>query len=133
MPILERGKPRPTTVECIREVRVGISRERLEEMLDFYADVLGLHRWAQRWQTPGGEGLGDPIPGLYLQYRHDPEIDPVRRRVTLVVNSLTDLEKRLQENERSYRRYRGFGWTDQYILLHDPAGHLIEIRQSQSL
>lgn len=133
MPILERGKPRPTMVECVREVRVDVPRERLEDLLRFHADLLGLTAWHKRWQIPGGAGLGSPIAGLYLQFRHDPEVDPVRRRYTLVVDSLDHLEKRLQELEWRYRRYRGFGWTDQHILLRDPAGHLIEIRQSQTI
>jgi hypothetical protein len=133
MPILERGKPQPTAVECIREVRAGVPRERLDDVLHFYAEILGMPIWPARWQIPGGAGLGSPIAGLYLQFRHDPEIDPVRRRFTLVADSLDTLEKRLQELEWRYRRYRGFGWSDQYILLRDPAGHLVEVRQSRTM
>lgn len=133
MPILERGKPRPTAVECIREVRVGIPRELIDDLLCFYTDLLGIPLWPPSAQIPGGLGLGDPIAGLYLQFRHDPEIDSVRRRFTLVVDSLLELEKRLQAARHPYQRYRGFGWTDQFILLSDPAGHLIVIRQSQML
>jgi len=110
-----------------------VPRERLGDVVRFYADLLGLPIWPMGRQIPGGAGLGDPVAGLYLQFRHDPEIDPVRRRFTLVVDSLDALEKRLQEVEKRYRRYRGFGWTDQYILLHDPAGHLVEVRQMQAL
>ena len=84
-------------------------------------------------QIPGGWGLGSPQAGLFLQFRHDPEVDPVRRRFTLLVDCLTALEERLQEEEWPYQRIHGFGWTDQYLLAHDPAGHLIEIRQSQPL
>lgn len=133
MPILERGKPRPTAVECIREVRVGVPRELIDDLLRFYYEILDLPPWPARAQIPGGLGLGDPLAGLYLQFRHDPEIDPVRRRFTLVADSLSELEKRLQTVRHPYQRYRGFGWTDQFILLSDPAGHLIEIRQSLML
>ena len=133
MPILERGNPQPAAVECVREVRVGVPRERVNNLVVFYTELLGLLLWPARWQIPGGVGLGSPIAGLYLQFRHDPVVDPVRRRFTLVVESLDELEKRLLELEYRYRRYQGFGWTDQYMLLHDPVGHLIEIRQTKTI
>ena len=133
MPILTRNKPRPAQAQCVREVRVEIPLERLGEIKVFYTLTLGLLPWPEEHQIPGGWGVGDPQCGLYLQFRHDPEVDPLRRRMTLSVDALKTLEEQLIEQDWGYRRVRGFGWTDEYLLLHDPVGHLIEVRQSQPL
>jgi hypothetical protein len=68
-----------------------------------------------------------------LEFRHDPAVDRLRRRFTLSVDGLAALEERLAEHEWPYDRVRGFGWSDKCILLHDPAGHLIEVRESRPL
>ena len=133
MPILEKSKSQPATALCVREVCVGVPPEQLDALERFYVNTIGLVPWPSELQIPGGWGLGSPQAGLFLQFRHDPEVDPVRRRCTLMVDCLAALEERLQEEEWSYERVRGFGWTDQYLLIHDPVGHLIEIRQSQPL
>ena len=133
MPILTRAKSQPTAVLCVREIHVGVALEAFEELQQFYTAVLGLVPWPPESQLPGGWGVGNPRYGLYLQFRHDPVIDPLRRRFTLVVDTLAALEERLAQLEWPYERVRGFGWSDQYLLLHDPAGHLIEIRQSNPL
>lgn len=133
MPILVKGESRPAEVLCVREVRVGIPRELLGQLQQFYTRVLGLVPWPARLQIPGGWGAGNPQCGLHLQFRHDPEVDPVRRRFTLTVDDLAALEERLIDRQWPYERVRGFGFCDQYLLLHDPAGHLIEVRQTQPL
>jgi len=133
MPILEKSKPQPAAPLCVREIRVGVPRERVDQLEQFYVGIVGLVPWPEELQIPGCWGLGRPQAGLFLEFRHDPEIDPVRRRFTVTVECLAELEERLQQEQWSYERVRGFGWTDQYLLLHDPAGHLIEIRQSQPL
>lgn len=133
MPILTQGKSQPTGVLCVREVRVGVPGERLDEIRHFYTLLLGLAPWPAYLQMPGGWGVGNPRHGLYLQFRHDPEVDPMRRRFTLRADSLAALEERLLNWQWPYERVRGFGWSDQYILLQDPAGHLIEVRQTQPL
>jgi hypothetical protein len=133
MPILEKSKPSPATALCVREVRVGVHAERRDALARFYVETIGLAPWPAELQIPGGWGLGSPQAGLFLQFRHDPEVDPVRRRLTLIVDCLTTLEERLREEQWPYERVRGFGWTDQCLLVHDPTGHLVEVRQSQRL
>lgn len=133
MPILEKSKPQPATALCVREIRVGVPSEHLDALERFYVETIGLVPWPDEFQIPGGWGLGSPQAGLLLQFRHDPEVDPVRRRFTVTVERLALLEERLQEAQWPYERVRGFGWTDQYLLIHDPVGHLIEVRQSQPL
>lgn len=133
MPILVKGESRPTEVLCVREIRVGIPRELLDEIQRFYTLALRLAPWPEKRQIPGGWGVGDPERGLYLEFRHDPAVDPLRRRFTLRVDSLAELQQRLWRREWPHERVRSFGFTGPCILLHDPVGHLIEIRQSHPL
>lgn len=133
MPILSKGKPRPATIQCVRETVVGVSIELLDPLRFFYTQVIGLKPWEQTWQIPGGWGLGDRRRGLFLEYRHDPDVDPMKRRFTVEVAGLEPLRERLAELEWPHERVRGFGWSDQFILVRDPVGHLIEVRQSQPL
>ena len=133
MPILEKSRTLPSSVHCVREVRVEVPREKLAELRRFYHEVLELLPWPETQQVPGGWGVGPPICGLYLEFRHDPRIDPLRRRFTLVTASLNVIERRLVEHEWPVQRLRGFGIGDPCLLVHDPAGHLIELRQVQAL
>ncbi|MBU0637470.1 MAG: hypothetical protein KKB50_01290 [Planctomycetes bacterium] len=133
MPILVKSEQPPAAVECVREVRVGIPFERRREVWDFYARVLRLRPWSPRHQIPGGWGAGDPRRGIYFQYQHDPHVEPLRRRVVLTVASLSWVEQRLTEEGWPYLRQSGLGYSDQCILVSDPVGHRIELRQSQPL
>ena len=42
MPILEKSKPQPAAPLCVREIRVGVPRERVEELEHFYVGIVGL-------------------------------------------------------------------------------------------
>ncbi len=131
MAILARTRDNTPAVHAVRELCVGIPHERRAEAVHFYSELLGLPPWPRRDQIPGGWGVGKPQCGLYLQYRHDPAVEPLRRRFTLVVASLAELEKRLAEHEWEFDHYHGLGLTDEWLLLSDPVGHLLEVRQSQ--
>ena len=120
-------------LHCVSELRVEVPLERRAELEHFYGELLGLVPWPAEYQIPGGVGFGDPRRGLYLQYRHDPLVDLMRRRFTLVVMSLDVLAKRLAEHSWPFQRYRGLGFTDQWLLVSDPVGHLIEVRSSQNI
>ena len=133
MPIFTRSKPAPAHVSCVRETVVGAPLEMLNELRSFYVNVLGLKPWDESRQFPGAWGVGDQRCGLLLEFRHDPQVDTMKRRFTVIVSGLPALEKRLLELEWPHQRIHGFGFTDQCILVRDPIGHLLEVRQSQPL
>jgi hypothetical protein len=128
-PIAEKLVELPEIL-CVQEVRLEISEELLPRAREFYTDLLGLPPWPSGEQIPGGWGVGNPGRGLYLQYRHDPHVDPVRRRLALLVADLPEIMARLTEHELGFQRYRGFGGIDEWLIVADPVGHLIEIRAS---
>jgi hypothetical protein len=133
MPILTKSESQRPQVHCVREVRVGIPHERLAEVMYFYTRLLGLRPWPSTCQIPGGWGAGEPQRGALFQFRHQVTADPMRRRLSLVVASLDQLEQRLSQEEWPYKRLHGLAWSDQCVVVNDPVGHRVEIRQLQLL
>ena len=133
MPILSKSEIRRPLVQCVREMHVPVPLERLAAVRHFYTRLVGLRPWPAECQIPGGWGAGDPRCGVYFQFRHEPTVDPVRRRLTLVVDSLDGLESRLRGAEWPFERVRGLGVTDRCVLANDPVGHRVELRQMQWL
>ncbi len=133
VPILDRNQPPPASVHCVREVRVGIPRQRLDDVLRFYGTLLGLQPWPPERQIPCGYGVGNPHCGLFFEFRHDPQVDPIARRFTLIIPDMNRIEKRLQQQEWHYQKLHGIDLSNQCLLVHDPVGHLIELRESQPM
>jgi hypothetical protein len=133
MKILTDKRDRNAAVQSVREVRVGIPIERRRQVRDFYADVIGLPEWPANQQLPGGWCAGLPRRGVYFAFRHDADVEVMRRRITVVVPSLDAVEQKLRESECEFERLRGLSYCEQRILVSDPIGHLIELRQCQPL
>lgn len=129
MAILERPVASPLALHAIHEVRVGMPREQAVSFERFYVELLGLPVWPSEAQLPGGWGLGPRRRGLFFEHRHDPRVDPARRRFVLVAGRLEELERRLGESGWPFERQRGFFGSDDCILMADPAGHRLEVRQ----
>lgn len=58
-----------------------------------------------------------------------PRIDPLARRVTITVESLSDIADCLAERKVPYERLSGLTFTDRRLETHDPAGNRIEFKQ----
>lgn len=133
MSVFEQVESTPTVVQCVAEVRLGMPAHAVGPTIRFYTEWLGLRPWADPRIVPGCYGLGHYRRGLLLEMRHDPEVDEVRRRMTLVVASLETIERRLAEAQWPFEHIQGIGPSDDRLVLQDPAGHRIEVRQSRPL
>lgn len=133
MPIFSKSQTPPPAIESVREVRVEIPFERLADIIHFYVQVLGIPPWDQDKQLPGGWGAGDPRQGLYFQYKHDPHVDPMRRRLLLTTPSLNETAQRLLSYEWPFNVIRGLYPSERHISLLDPIGHRLEIRERHAL
>ncbi len=133
MKLLDDTRVSQSIVHALREVRVGIPLERRPQVRDFYTRVIGLPEWPAEQCVPGGWCAGRPRRGIYFVYRHDAEVDAVRRRITILVPSLDMIEQKLREIEWGFQRLRGLSYCEQRILVSDPIGHLVELRQCQPL
>ncbi|MCH7871183.1 MAG: hypothetical protein IID33_05735 [Planctomycetes bacterium] len=133
MRILADKHDPPAAVHAVREVRIGIPIERRREVSDFYTGIIGLPQWPARESLPGGWCAGSPRRGVYFAYRNDADVDAMRRRFTVLVPSLDDIEEKLRDSDRPFQRLRGLSYAEQRILVADPIGHLVELRQCQPL
>jgi hypothetical protein len=133
MPILVDRRDHAATVQAVREVRVDVPRERVDELRDFYLRVLGLPECPHRAQIPGGWRAGPARRGVYFVFSHDVRAEPMRRRLTIEAPDLDDLAERLAEEERPFRDERGWSRGERRILVVDPVGHLVEVRQCRPL
>lgn len=129
MPILTHSDRLPARVHSVREVVLPIAFDRQTETEWFYVEVLGLAPWPAACQIPGGWGAGDLRRGAMFQFRHDPSADPLRRRMTLLVDSISELADRLLANRWPFIRRTGLIGCHQALLLADPTGHQLEIRE----
>lgn len=133
MPILEPRKSVPASVHALREIRVEIPFERRGDIMRFYTEAVGLTPWPAAWQFAGGWGAGHPHCGVLFGFRHEPPQRILTRRFVVCVQSLDDVAERLREREIRFERRRGFGPCDESLLVADPAGHLVELRQQRLL
>ncbi len=133
MKILAEKHDPPAAVHAVREVRIGIPIERRREVSEFYTEIIGLPQWPARESLPGGWCAGRPRRGIYFAYRHDADVDVMRRRFTILVHSLDEIVKKLHDAEHPFERMRGLSYAEQRILVADPIGHLVELRQCQPL
>lgn len=120
-------------VRSVREVQLHAAVERIELSREFYTDVFGLAPWPEAQQLPGGLGIGAARRGIYLQYRHDPVVDPTRVRCSLTVSDLEALARRLERRSIAFERVRGFYLCDDCLVLSDPSGHRIAVWQSRAI
>jgi len=99
-------------------------------MRRFYAEILGL----PVLQPTPDDGdvalcLGANRLRMRLVLRERPVINPHRRRLTLEVDSLRAQADRFRDAKVVYRRHDGISFTERRLFVHDPVGHLIELKQ----
>ncbi|MCK6482722.1 MAG: VOC family protein [Phycisphaerae bacterium] len=119
----------PTLLHAIDHVHLDVPPGILDRMRAFYADLLGL-------PLIDGHDAGVPTlcfggtrASLRLVIRERPDIQPARRRLTLIVPSLGETTERLLERRVPHRAQLGLCYTDRRLYLRDPAGHLVELKQ----
>ncbi|MEE8170583.1 MAG: VOC family protein [Phycisphaerae bacterium] len=95
----------------------------------FYGELLGL----PSLDAPPDEDcilcFGANRLNMRLFVRERPQVNPRQRRLTLETESLDEQAERLAEAGLAFGRRRGWSYTDQCIYVHDPVGHLVELRR----
>lgn len=127
----ETRGPVAISVQCVREIHVPISFHRRARTVRFYVDFLGLKPWPRSVQIPGGIGVGPTRRGLLLRYAHDSTADPMRRRLCFTTPAIARVERVLLDRGWPFDRVRTIGWGGTYLVVNDPEGHRIEIRQAR--
>lgn len=132
MAILVQSRRFRSHPETVRTACVPIAPERLSQVMRFYVETLGLEPAPPWKQLPGGWTVGNTLRGVYFQFRHDPPVHSLRRRLTITVDSLDEVQRRLHLALWRWQSCRGLG-SERWITLVDPSGHRLEIRQSRCL
>lgn len=130
MPILTSSRHWRPLVQAVRQVRLGVPFEREVAMRAFYTHLLGFIEFPVD-SIPGGWLAGGGRGRVYFELRHAESAASLRRRLAVVVPSLKQLETRLREQNWRFRRFRGLNGADDRLVLQDPAGHVLEVQQSQ--
>ena len=118
-------------------VRIADGGEPLDEIFDFYSNVLGLGHDEGRPnmpEVPGkwinvGEGgqihlMGGNMPSPYAK---GPGQDPASPHVALAVENIIETREELDRMKVSY--FASAAGETQQIFVHDPCGNMIELHQ----
>lgn len=133
MAILHPNDPAPIGPICVTEIRVGVAREKFAAMRAFYEEVLLFEPWPPQDQLPGAWGLGPRRGGILLLLQHDPRVDRVARRFSILVPDLPTLEKRFETAGIPFERTTSLGVGENVVAANDPQGYRLEFRQSRRL
>lgn len=119
-------------IHAIADVRIECPPEAEDRLRWFYADVLGL-----RPAVPGDDAAGPAFAAhglvLRIEVRPDARPSPVRRRLVVQIDSLVDAEQRLRDMGLGSELLRGMGIGDRRLVVLDPAGNRVELKEVQLL
>lgn len=118
-------------VLALTETLLPAAWELQPQLLRFYGELIGLPRRPPEEELPGGIAFGRARSGVFLQYRHDPEVEPMRRRLTIMVQSLREVIERLTEHEWPFEAFHGLSESERWLTTADPNGHLLELREQR--
>jgi catechol-2,3-dioxygenase len=124
----EEGKP-VRRVEAIETVRLEVRPPAVEGMADFYGRVLGLDA-----SEPGEDALAYRVGKLEIRVRTSKEarVPMPRRRLLLEVHRLSEVTARLREEGIDYHLTHEVGFGQPRVLVRDPAGHRLGLKQVHS-
>ncbi|MFC7049906.1 VOC family protein [Emcibacter nanhaiensis] len=116
-------------------VRVGDNGESLDDVFDFYTNVLGMNHDKSRpniipgwWMNTGGSGqihlMGGELPSPVAK---GPGQDPATPHVALAVENVIEAREELDRMGVEY--YTANAGELQQVFVHDPCGNMIELHQ----
>jgi catechol 2,3-dioxygenase-like lactoylglutathione lyase family enzyme len=113
-------------LEAIDTVRLAIRPTALEAMRDFYGRLLGL-----RPVDAGADELCYRVGNLELRIRSEETAGPPppRRRLILEVGRLLEVRARLRAEGVEYEVTHEVGFGRPRVLVRDPAGHWLQLKQ----
>lgn len=95
----------------------------------FYTEVGGLTRCEPDGLTDTQLCFKSALLWLWVRFVDDPQVDPVARRLTLRIPSLEGTADLLEDRGVAYHYVAGLSYTDRRLVVHDPAGHRLELRR----
>ena len=99
-----------------------------EALRTFYGELIGLNE-LDTDSPESGLRFGTRRLDLSIRFVDSPDVDGLSSRLVIGVALLGRLESELHERSIEFRRRQGLSWTDRRLVLLDPAGHRIELKQ----
>jgi extradiol dioxygenase family protein len=120
---------RGARIQAVDHVHLDVPSGCGESLRTFYGTLLGLPVLEIRLAEDELIAFGANRLQMRLIVRERPQVHAFRRRLTLEVDSLAAQAERFAAAGTRFRSYRGFRYTEQRLFVHDPAGHLLELKQ----
>ena len=120
---------KPSRIQAIDHVNLEASPACADNLRWFYTAVGALEEAPA--PVPDGADVAFRSARIELRIKlvRDPRVDPARRRLTLAIPTLEDAANLLEERSYRYTWEHALEWSGRRIRLHDPAGHLVELKQ----
>ena len=115
-------------LHAIADIHLAAQPQVADDLCTFYGAVVGLE-WVESDEHPGH--LCFQTEQLQIRFELDASATahPAARRATIIVPSLEQLRRQLDEHQIPYEDYRGLDFSEQRVYVTDPAGHRIEFKQ----
>lgn len=115
-------------IHAVGDVTMECPPGREDGLRRFYGEIIGLR------EIPDGEASGGLAfmahqRQVVVRFRPNAATSPMRRRLVVVVDSLEETGERLREIGVTWRRHFGMGVGDQRLIIIDPGGNRIELKQ----
>lgn len=117
---------KPSRIEAIDRVVLEAPQDCRDALRAFYGDLIGLELIAD---VDAALRFGSSRLELQIRFVEEPAVDPLAPRLVIGVAALDRLASELTERAIRFRRHRGLAWSDRRLILHDPAGYRIELKQ----
>ncbi len=115
-------------IQAVRHISLEAPIGSEEDLRWFYGEVAGLE------EVPGdGEDSRLCFKSEHIELQvhlsAQPRVEPIERRLTIAVSSLSEAAAQLAERRVGYEHISGLLFTDNRLESRDPAGHRIVLRQ----
>jgi hypothetical protein len=111
---------------ALADVQMVSSASRADELISFYAGLLGLDHQVGHPGTGQIVFRGYPRRGPYIVIHLAERVsEQSRRRVLIQLGSLQDCLERLSEARVIWEEIRGWAYYDRRVTAFDPAGNLV--------
>jgi hypothetical protein len=120
-------------LEAIADVHLESPPHRRERIRRFYSRLIGLAERPREADVPEDLCFASELLRLRVRVTADALPSPNRRRALIRVPSLPMLMEALSEQGFTYQIQRGLSFFDRRLLVLDPAGNLVELKEELPL
>ncbi len=115
-------------LHAIADIHLAAQPRAADDLCTFYGAVVGLEL-VESDEHPGHLCFQTEQLQIRFELDNSAAAQPAARRATIIVPSLEQLRRQLDDFQIRYEDYRGLDFSEQRVYVTDPAGHRIEFKQ----